>query len=115
MAQPQPDMRSLPEPPTDGITALSYMGDDQSRLLASSSWDGSVRIYDTSSLTNVCTQVMESGPLLGMATAASDSKILFTGGLDGSGEFCFLLYTFWCTRLVIWARALRAALFPYMN
>uniref|UniRef100_A0A6U3TF74 Uncharacterized protein n=1 Tax=Ditylum brightwellii TaxID=49249 RepID=A0A6U3TF74_9STRA len=83
MAQPPPETRTLPNPPTDGITSLSYIPPGQSSShLASTSWDGSLRIHDTSSLTHVMSQNLEAGPLLSLATPAGGS--VWTGGLDGS-------------------------------
>ena len=86
MAQPPPEARALPDPPTDGITQLSYLPATSSNasLLTSSSWDGSIRIHDTSALSHVCSHSMESGPLLSLATPVGDG--IFTGGLDGSGK-----------------------------
>ena len=99
-----PEPSPLPSPPTDGITSLSYIpfsgsnggGDEDggggdsssassSSILAASSWDGTIRLYDTKLMSNVCTHYMDSGPLLSLAVDAS-GKALFTGGLDGSGE-----------------------------
>jgi cell cycle arrest protein BUB3 len=108
----------LPEPRlldkfTDGISALHYLpssavagavdGNDHPsrRLLASTSWDGLVRVHDTSqtfnssatsaSLSNaMLAHNMESGPLLSLATpsppahSSTNSQLLVTGGLDGS-------------------------------
>mmetsp|Transcript_21661 Transcript_21661/g.51165 ORF Transcript_21661/g.51165 Transcript_21661/m.51165 type:complete len:427 (-) Transcript_21661:107-1387(-) len=66
------------------------------RLLASTSWDGVVRVHDTSrtwdpsngsSSNAVLAHNMESGPLLSLAVPSSSSssqQILVTGGLDGS-------------------------------
>jgi len=85
MAQHQlPDLRSLPEPPLDGITHLSYLQPSQPKqyFLASTSWDGSVRLHDTLSMSNVCTQSMDCGPVMALSTPISHA--LFTGGLDGS-------------------------------
>jgi len=87
MAQHQlPDLRSLPEPPLDGITHLSYLqpSKPEQYLLASTSWDGSVRIHDALAMSNVCTQSMDCGPI--MALSAPTGHSLFTGGLDGSAK-----------------------------
>ena len=68
------------------------------RLLASTSWDGVVRVHDTSrtwdpsngsSSNAMLAHNMESGPLLSLAVPSSSSsqqqqQILVTGGLDGS-------------------------------
>ena len=84
-----PEPSPLPSPPSDGITNLSYLpsidATKPSSILAASSWDGTVRLYDTKLMSNVCTHNMESGPLLGLAVDRS-GKTLFTGGIDGSGE-----------------------------
>lgn len=77
-------LRSLPDPPTDGITQLCFFqraSDDS--LLAVTSWDGAVRCYDTITLQIKCLQTMDSGPLLGLSVCSSGNR-LFTGGLDGS-------------------------------
>ena len=82
---PPPEPRPLPSPPTDGITALSYL--PSSSLIASSSWDGSVRVHETNkdNAELVTQRAMEAGPLLSLATApASDLQIIYTGGMDGS-------------------------------
>lgn len=88
-------MNALPSPPSDGITCLSYLpdtdADNSSKLLACSSWDGTVRLYDTTALTNVCIQSMDSGPVLSLAVGASGGT-LFTGGLDGSGMLSMLFF-----------------------
>mmetsp|Transcript_24595 Transcript_24595/g.30249 ORF Transcript_24595/g.30249 Transcript_24595/m.30249 type:complete len:366 (+) Transcript_24595:61-1158(+) len=81
-----PEPRSLPSPPTDGVTCLSYLpsgGSSSSSLLASSSWDGTIRLYDTKEMKNVCIHSIESGPLLSLAVDKTGSY-LYTGGLDGS-------------------------------
>jgi len=83
--QPPPEAKPLPSPPTDGITALSFTPKAQSNFLASTSWDGSLRLHDTSQMSSVLSQPMDSGPLLSLATPA-DTDTLLTGGLDGSGE-----------------------------
>ena len=84
--QPPPEAKPLPSPPNDGITALSYLPNNASSLLASTSWDGSVRLHDTSQMSSVLSHSMDSGPLLSLATP-EDTNVLVTGGLDGSGEF----------------------------
>jgi cell cycle arrest protein BUB3 len=80
---PPPEPRSLPSPPTDGITALCYL--PSSSLIASSSWDGSVRVHETEkdSAKLVTQRAMEAGPLLSLATAAAGG-IIYAGGMDGS-------------------------------
>ena len=84
-SQPPPEAKSLPNPPSDGITALSYFSTIASSHLASTSWDGSVRIHDTSAQSAKVCQSMESGPLLSLATLSS-SFAAVTGGLDGSSK-----------------------------
>ena len=113
----------LPPPPpeaksiatfSDGISALQYLpaststdattrnnnsGTSSSRV-AATSWDGTLRVYDTHTGTMLLTQTMESesGPLLSMAVVASSpsgsssssqssSYMIVTGGLDGSGTY----------------------------
>jgi outer membrane protein assembly factor BamB len=51
--------------------------------VAATSWDGTLRVFDTATGTALLTQTMESGPLLSLAIA-SPTRIV-TGGLDGSG------------------------------
>lgn len=78
------ELRSLDDPPTDGITQLCYFQSGSSdSLLAVTSWDGAVRCYDTKTLKVQCLQTMDSGPLLGLSVCSSGNRI-FTGGLDGS-------------------------------
>jgi mRNA export factor len=84
LVKPPPEAKSLPSPPTDATSSLSYLPDNDSlSLLASSSWDGSVRVHNT---TMTCPELklvhsMETGPLLSLAV---ESKTLYTGSLDGS-------------------------------
>eukprot|EP00584_Thalassiosira_punctigera_P026433 CAMPEP_0172578342 /NCGR_PEP_ID=MMETSP1067-20121228/138684_1 /TAXON_ID=265564 ORGANISM="Thalassiosira punctigera, Strain Tpunct2005C2" /NCGR_SAMPLE_ID=MMETSP1067 /ASSEMBLY_ACC=CAM_ASM_000444 /LENGTH=359 /DNA_ID=CAMNT_0013371035 /DNA_START=62 /DNA_END=1141 /DNA_ORIENTATION=+ len=86
MAQPLPEPISLPSPPNDGITSLSYL--PSSSLLASTSWDGALRLHDADARSHVATQVMESGPLLSMsvgpAAGGGAGGAVYTGGIDGS-------------------------------
>ena len=89
MAQPPPEARPLPEPPTDGVTALSFLSptSTSSSLLASTSWDGGLRLHDTSAMSHVLQRNMDSGPLLSLATPSGSNSMdgsIFTGGLDGS-------------------------------
>ena len=99
-----PEAKALPDPPTDGISALRYLpsrttdgsiatttSDDDSSLLASTSWDGCVRLHDTNP-DKWCLQLshaMESGPLLSLATTRTSASHadLVTGGLDGSSKY----------------------------
>lgn len=71
---------SLPDPPTDGITGLSYIED----LLASTSWDGCIRIHDTKTRSHKATKTMESGPLLSLACSATSKNDVLAGGLNGN-------------------------------
>ena len=87
MTDEVPQPIGLPDPPTDGITGLSFLG--TTNLLASSSWDGSVRVHDTGDFgNNAKLQVSHSqgvGPLLSLACLEGDNgHILYTGALDGS-------------------------------
>lgn len=95
---PEAGIRLLPESPKDGITSLCYLDintdDSSSSLLASTSWDGCLRIHDTgaensgdSSSKLATLQNMESGPLLALSKYNNpDTKkvYVYTGGLDGS-------------------------------
>ena len=74
---PLPEAKALPDAPTDGITALSYLGEKP--LLASTSWDGTVRVHDTSHRQLQLSQATEI-PLLSLAVHENS---LFTGGIDG--------------------------------
>lgn len=95
--RPPPEATVLPESPNDGITSFRYLHSNKSSsLLASTSWDGSVRVHDTAAKTLQFSHQMDSGPLFSLATlggAASDSSggttnsedtSLVTGGMDGS-------------------------------
>mmetsp|Transcript_17071 Transcript_17071/g.25727 ORF Transcript_17071/g.25727 Transcript_17071/m.25727 type:complete len:374 (+) Transcript_17071:111-1232(+) len=85
MSSPEPI--ALPNPPNDGITSLQYIDNNNSssqQLLASTSWDGALRLHDTFAKTHVLTHVMECGPLLSMTSSSSSSNKVFTGGIDGS-------------------------------
>eukprot|EP00804_Cyclotella_cryptica_P014494 CCRYP_004814-RA/>CCRYP_004814-RA protein AED:0.07 eAED:0.07 QI:379/1/1/1/1/1/2/381/355 len=81
MAQPLPIPSTLPSPPTDGITSLSYLA--ATSLLASSSWDGSLRIHDAAAKTALVSKSVER-PLLSLATQKEGSESVFCGGIDGS-------------------------------
>lgn len=77
----------LPEGPTDGITCLSYLPNKEKSLLASTSWDGCLRIHETN-LQNGESKLqvqhsMESGPLFSLAMTESINGVV-TGGMDGS-------------------------------
>ena len=93
-----PEAVALPNPPNDGITSLQYIeenatsnnnsgnnNNNQKSLLASTSWDGALRLHDTAAKSHVLTHAMECGPLLCMAAARDGSSgKLYTGGSDGS-------------------------------
>ena len=78
---------------TDGISALQFLastspaGGGSSTRLASTSWDGNLRLHDTSeakeSSPGLLSHNMESGPLLSLAAPLSVNGLV-TGGLDGS-------------------------------
>ena len=70
----------LADPPQDGITALSFSPTVPQSLLASS-WDGTVRLYDTSGNRLVGT-IEHQGPVLDVRFAGSAQAV--SGGLDGS-------------------------------
>jgi hypothetical protein len=82
--QPPPEAKSLAVL-SDGITSLSYLPKRDTSLLASTSWDGSVRLHDTVANTAALVQTMDSGPLLALA-APPEMDAVITGGLDGSGK-----------------------------
>jgi len=79
---------SLPDPPSDGISRLSYLHPSSSHdsLLVSTSWDGNIRIHDTSQKKLLSNFSMESGPLLDLDIGfdSHDSERIFTAGVDGS-------------------------------
>jgi cell cycle arrest protein BUB3 len=81
-----PEAIALPDPPTDGITSLRYLLGAPKSLLASTSWDGSVRVHDTAEQRRVFSHSMEIGPLLSLTTIDSNDHrhSLVTGGMDGS-------------------------------
>lgn len=86
--QSPPEPIPLPSPPNDGISSLEYIDNNNinssSSLLASTSWDGALRLHDTSSKSHVLTHVMECGPLLSMTATSSGGNKVYTGGIDGS-------------------------------
>ena len=97
--QPPPEAKLLDKFP-DGISKLRYLpsssssnDNDSKKLLASTSWDGAIRIHDTAATNSplMLTHNMESGPLLSLAipvvgssSSSSEAKTIVTGGLDGS-------------------------------
>ena len=95
-SQPPPEAKLLDKFP-DGISALQYLPESPSdergkKLLASTSWDGAVRVHDTyserKSSCQLVTHNMESGPLLSLAVAggssSSEAATIIAGGLDGT-------------------------------
>jgi cell cycle arrest protein BUB3 len=77
-----PEAIVVPDAPTDGITALAYL--PHTSLLAATSWDGSVRVYDTSTTASPHLErshFLHAGPCLSLAT--TDDKV-YVGSLDGS-------------------------------
>jgi len=80
MATSLPEPRPVSDPPKDGITSLSYMTNN---LVASTSWDGSVRLHDTVDLQCKLSHFLESGPLLSLATPPGGNRLV-AGGMDGS-------------------------------
>jgi len=97
--QPPPEAK-LVDKFTDGISELQYLrsstssslssNNDSKKLLASTSWDGAVRVHDTAGDNSplLLTHNMESGPLLSLAVPArsssSEATTIIAGGLDGS-------------------------------
>ena len=78
-----PDPKPLPDPPTDGITRLSFVPSPSrsSSLLASTSWDGGLRLHDCDAMECKLSHSAAIGPLLSMA--AADEEHIFVGGLAG--------------------------------
>jgi WD40 repeat protein len=64
--------------PTDGITSLIYLHN----LLACTSWDGTIRIYDDHRKADVTKKSLECS-LLSLA-ASIRQKTVYSGGIDGS-------------------------------
>ena len=81
-SQSPPVAKPLPDCPSDGVTALRDLPNQSVSLLAATSWDGTLRVYDTKEASLQLTQTMESGPVLCLATPGD--KAVVTGGLDGS-------------------------------
>ena len=103
-----PEAKALPDPPTDGVSALQYLigannnnndtssSSSSSSLLASTSWDGCVRLHDTEQWVCQINQYMDSGPLLSLTTTTgttgtTSGSSLVTGGLDGSSTYCYFV------------------------
>jgi cell cycle arrest protein BUB3 len=90
--QPPPEAKLL-DKFSDGISSLQYLssvataaGGDSSNKLALTSWDGTVRLYDTSKTESspaLMSHNMESGSLLSLALPSATGKLV-TGGMDGS-------------------------------
>ena len=113
---PPPEVKSIATC-SDGISALSYLpptsnsssssgGGSGGDTVAATSWDGTLRVYNTQTGTMLLTQTMESGPLLSMAvvvstvpplgtssSSSSSSYLIVTGGLDGSGTYVVVLFS----------------------
>jgi cell cycle arrest protein BUB3 len=84
--EPLPEAQLLPDCPTDGITRLCYLSNNNNkgsnnRLLASTSWDGNVRVHDTTDKVLVLSHFMEAGALLSLDV---HQNLLYVGGADGS-------------------------------
>ena len=92
--EPPPEAKSLAVF-TDGISSLSYLPQKDSSLLASASWDGAVRIHDTSTNAEKLAQAMEAGPLLALATPSGMDAVV-AGGLDGSGRIRIVFFVLLC-------------------
>ncbi|KAL3925469.1 MAG: hypothetical protein SGILL_000386 [Bacillariaceae sp.] len=88
--QPPPEAKLL-DKFSDGISAIQFLsasspaGGGSTTRLASTSWDGNLRLHDTSleSSPGLLSHNMESGPLLSLATPLSMNGLV-TGGIDGS-------------------------------
>jgi cell cycle arrest protein BUB3 len=88
--QPPPEPKLL-DRWSDGISAIEYLSSSSlasggsTTLLASTSWDGTVRLHDTSKELSpaLLSHNMESGPLLSIAAPVATGSLV-TGGLDGS-------------------------------
>jgi cell cycle arrest protein BUB3 len=88
MEQPLPIPTALPSPPSDGITSLTYL--PNSSLLACSSWDGTVRIYDAQTKSDLVKKSLDC-PLLSLAAAASadnNNNVVYCGAIDGTIHRC---------------------------
>eukprot|EP00956_Cyclotella_meneghiniana_P003832 scaffold4616_cov29-Cyclotella_meneghiniana.AAC.1 len=87
MAQPLPTPTPLPSPPSDGITSLSYLRSSTAAndLLACTSWDGTLRIYDAHTKSDLVKKSFDI-PLLSLATNTNGNtnNTVYCGGIDGS-------------------------------
>ena len=72
------DQSSLPDAPTDGITGLQFLDDT---LLASSSWDGHVRVHSTTKQELMVRYPTAASPCL---SVAGTPTTLVAGTLQGS-------------------------------
>eukprot|EP00588_Corethron_pennatum_P012751 CAMPEP_0194269170 /NCGR_PEP_ID=MMETSP0169-20130528/3368_1 /TAXON_ID=218684 /ORGANISM="Corethron pennatum, Strain L29A3" /LENGTH=375 /DNA_ID=CAMNT_0039010707 /DNA_START=165 /DNA_END=1292 /DNA_ORIENTATION=+ len=95
---PQP--RSLPDPPSDGVTSLSYLpstaplllglesggSGGSATLLLSTSWDGRVRLHDTSPPGRLVANVAVPGsvPVLDHCVCVGGDVNVYASCLDGS-------------------------------
>ncbi|CAG8447329.1 5390_t:CDS:2 [Acaulospora morrowiae] len=78
----------VPQPPTDGISALAFS--PTSDFLAVSSWDNNVRIYETNAQVGNATgksMYSHEKPVLCVAWSKDGLKV-FSGGADNAGR-CF--------------------------
>mmetsp|Transcript_30031 Transcript_30031/g.82440 ORF Transcript_30031/g.82440 Transcript_30031/m.82440 type:complete len:366 (-) Transcript_30031:59-1156(-) len=74
-----PEAKALPNAPSDCISKLQYL---TTSLLASSSWDGSLRLHDVNAMESKLSHSAGIGPLISLA--AVDEEYIFVGGLNGS-------------------------------
>lgn len=84
-AAPAPDLK-VPSPPADGISSVTFASNN---LLAASSWDGGVRVWQVQQQMNQvaaapAVDLKHDGPALCTAFNA-DGSTLFAGGADAEG------------------------------
>jgi WD40 repeat protein len=72
--------KEILNPPTDGISSLEFAKETNSNLLLSTSWDTSLRLYNTELNTLLTTKYHKAAVLDG--TFGLDSHTAFSGGLD---------------------------------
>lgn len=80
-----PNEYPLSQPPADGVSSLTFSPQPGSKDLLVSSWDGTLRLYDSGSSAslNVCKLSIPHGaPVL--AAAFVDAAHSASGGLDAS-------------------------------
>ncbi|KAJ1648756.1 mitotic spindle checkpoint protein Bub3 [Dispira simplex] len=70
----------LPDPPTDGISSVTFSPCEPNRLLVTS-WDKTIRLYDVERPT-LLGQYQTAAGVLDACFAGQDSKRVFSGGLD---------------------------------